>query len=90
MLGNGFGGGYNRLYGRKYPASRLGLHQHSLRDFPMAPRRINRSEARRDFLKTSAGLGVFSILSSGVHASSASVLKIGLVGCGGRGTCWPA
>ena len=52
----------------------------------MAPRRINRSEARRDFLKTSAGLGAFSILSSGVHASSASVLKIGLVGCGGRGT----
>ena len=86
MLGNGFGGGYNQPYGRKYPASRLGLHQHSLRDSPMAPRRINRSEARRDFLKTSAGLGAFSILSSGVHASSASVLKIGLVGCGGRGT----
>ena len=86
MLGNGFGGGYNQPYGRKYPASRLGLYQHSLRDSPMAPRRINRSEARRDFLKTSAGLGAFSILSSGVHASSASVLKIGLVGCGGRGT----
>jgi len=52
----------------------------------MSSRRINKTDARRDFLKVSAGLGAFSILSSGVHAASASTLKVGLVGCGGRGT----
>ncbi len=49
----------------------------------MADRRIN---ARRNFLKNSAGLAAFSMISGGVHASNASTLKVGLVGCGGRGT----
>jgi myo-inositol 2-dehydrogenase / D-chiro-inositol 1-dehydrogenase len=42
--------------------------------------------SRRDFLKTSTaaavGLGVFS----NVHAAGSDTIKVGLVGCGGRGT----
>ncbi len=45
--------------------------------------------SRRDFLKTSAAAVVGGTLLSAapnVHAAGSDVLKIGLVGCGGRGT----
>jgi len=47
---------------------------------------------RRDFLKTSTGLAVGATLAGtlatprGVHAGVSEKLRIGLVGCGGRGT----
>src|SRR2546426_421051 len=45
------------------------------------------SSSRRDFLKTSAaGLGAAAILTPGAYAAGDEVLKVGLVGCGGRGT----
>jgi predicted dehydrogenase len=48
------------------------------------------STTRRDFLKTSAavagGLGLNFSLSSGLYAAGDDTLKVGLVGCGGRGT----
>jgi predicted dehydrogenase len=58
------------------------------------PASQNRAEktSRRDFLKTSAvtvaGAAVASQLASitNVHASGSDVLRVGLIGCGGRGT----
>ena len=44
---------------------------------------------RRTFLKTAAATGALASLiqfPSGVHAGGSDMLKIGLVGCGGRGT----
>ncbi len=41
---------------------------------------------RRDFLKTSATLAAAATFGAGVHAAGSDVLKVGLVGCGGRGT----
>jgi len=45
---------------------------------------------RRDFLSSSAGLAGASLLLPGgipaVHAAGSDVLKVGLIGCGGRGT----
>lgn len=46
--------------------------------------------SRREFLKTSAGLAGAAIagslaVSRGAHAAGSDILKIGLVGCGGRG-----
>lgn len=45
---------------------------------------------RRDFLKTStvaaAGMGLQLSLASGLYAAGDDTLKLGLVGCGGRGT----
>ncbi|MBY0523890.1 MAG: Gfo/Idh/MocA family oxidoreductase [Gemmataceae bacterium] len=41
---------------------------------------------RRDFLKTSAALAATATLSTGVHAAGSDVLKVGLIGCGSRGT----
>jgi predicted dehydrogenase len=42
--------------------------------------------SRRDFLKTSAvSAGAAALLASGVHAAGQDVVKVGLVGCGGRG-----
>jgi predicted dehydrogenase len=43
------------------------------------------STSRREFLKTSAVAAAFT-LESAVHAAGSDVLKVGLVGCGGRGT----
>ena len=40
---------------------------------------------RRDFLKTSAIAGTLSALPT-AHAAGADLLRVGLVGCGGRGT----
>jgi len=49
------------------------------------------SATRRDFLKTGTALVGGSLigqlgLSSAAHAAGSGVIKIGLVGCGGRGT----
>ena len=48
----------------------------------------NQSASRRDFLKTSAAAG--GILAAGalmnVHAAGQDALRVGMVGCGGRGT----
>src|SRR5207302_8071390 len=46
---------------------------------------------RRDFLKTGAAaaggaLAATLPLASGVHAAGSDVLRVGLIGCGGRGT----
>ncbi|MFO0841238.1 MAG: Gfo/Idh/MocA family oxidoreductase [Gemmataceae bacterium] len=42
--------------------------------------------SRRDFLATSAGLAGTALLSPAVHAAGSDILKVGLIGCGGRGT----
>jgi predicted dehydrogenase len=41
---------------------------------------------RRDFLTASAGLAGAALLAPAVHAAGSDTLKIGLIGCGGRGT----
>ena len=41
--------------------------------------------SRRDFLKTSAALTAAALVPA-VHAAGSDILKIGLIGCGGRGT----
>src|SRR4051794_2206011 len=54
---------------------------------------VNRSESgggsRRDFLKGSAVLGAAmatGLGGSGAHAAGSGTIKVGLIGCGGRGT----
>ena len=42
--------------------------------------------SRREFLKTSAAVAGALALAPAVHASGDDVLRVGLVGCGGRGT----
>src|SRR5574342_532392 len=42
--------------------------------------------SRREFLQTSAAAMVTGALAQGVHAQGSDVIKVGLVGCGGRGT----
>ena len=43
--------------------------------------------SRRDFIKTSAtALGASAVLLPGAYAAGGDTLKVGLVGCGGRGT----
>jgi predicted dehydrogenase len=45
------------------------------------------SASRRSFLKTSAStVAAGTLLSRGVHAAGSDLLKIGLIGCGGRGS----
>src|SRR4029079_5623514 len=52
----------------------------------------NTNTTRRDFLKASTGLAVGATLAStlvvprAVHAGVSEKLRIGLIGCGGRGT----
>jgi predicted dehydrogenase len=46
----------------------------------------SRSTTRRDFLKTSALATAALAIPGGVHAGGSDTLKIGLIGCGGRGT----
>jgi len=43
------------------------------------------SDTRRDFIKAAALTGVMAAIPS-VHAAGGDVLRVGLVGCGGRGT----
>ena len=55
------------------------------------PRRSSQRNSRRSFLKTSAALAGAAVAANlsaprGVHAAGSDILKIGLVGCGGRGT----
>jgi predicted dehydrogenase len=46
--------------------------------------------SRRDFLKattlTAAGATLASVLPGGVHAAGSDAIKVGLIGCGGRGS----
>lgn len=44
------------------------------------------STTRREFLQSSAALAATAAFAHGVHAAGSDVLKVGLVGCGGRGT----
>src|SRR6476469_292113 len=52
----------------------------------------NTNTTRRDFLKTSTGIAVGATLAGalavprGVHAGTSEKLRIGLIGCGGRGS----
>src|SRR5437870_2413526 len=41
---------------------------------------------RREFLQTTAVAAGAAVLASGVHAGGSDVIRIGLIGCGGRGT----
>ena len=55
-----------------------------------SPSPVSESASRRDFLKGSTVAGA-AVVSSGlfvpmVHAEGSSTIKVGLVGCGGRGT----
>ena len=47
-------------------------------------------ESRREFLATSAGLATASLvlpaLATSVHAAGSDTLRVGLIGCGNRGT----
>src|SRR5579871_5243641 len=47
---------------------------------------MNSSTTRRQFLQTSAALAATSAIVSNVHAQGNDELKVGLIGCGGRGT----
>ena len=57
-----------------------------------SPDRNSESTSRRDFLKTSALVGAGAALvvpagfSSSLYASGDDTVKVGLIGCGGRGT----
>ncbi len=49
------------------------------------------NDSRRDFLKTSSALAAGALVGGllvprGVHAAEDNVLRVGLIGCGGRGT----
>ncbi len=44
------------------------------------------ASSRRDFLKTSTAALVGGALAAQVHAAGSDVIRIGLIGCGGRGT----
>jgi predicted dehydrogenase len=46
---------------------------------------IIRGLSRRDFMKTSAAVGAAAMISPGVFAQGPQKLRIGLIGCGGRG-----
>ncbi len=50
--------------------------------------KTNKLTSRRDFLKTSTAIGVTALgmtAAARVHAAGSDTMKIGLVGCGGRG-----
>ncbi|OAI47608.1 oxidoreductase [Planctomycetaceae bacterium SCGC AG-212-F19] len=42
--------------------------------------------SRREFLQSSAALAAASLAAPAVHAAGSDILKVGLIGCGGRGT----
>ncbi len=46
------------------------------------------SSSRRDFLKSTANgtLAASLAFAGGVHAAGGDTLRVGLIGCGGRGT----
>src|SRR6516164_8714227 len=41
---------------------------------------------RRTFLKTTAAVAATSLIAQNAHAQGGDELKVGLIGCGGRGT----
>ena len=45
-----------------------------------------RQVTRRDFIKTSAAVSLTALLPGAVFAAGSDTLRVGLVGCGGRGT----
>ncbi len=71
-------------------ASEYAVYQTLLRrraDVPTHPgERTVQPSSRRDFLKTSAAVAAGGSLLSNVHAAGDDLLKVGLIGCGGRGT----
>jgi predicted dehydrogenase len=52
----------------------------------MADRNPTAGASRRDFLAASAATATLAALAPNVHAAGSDVLKVGLIGCGGRGT----
>src|SRR5437773_12444444 len=52
----------------------------------MSTQPTNAGATRRSFLKTSAAAGAVLAVAPAVHAGGGDTLKIGLIGCGGRGT----
>src|ERR1051325_4425741 len=50
---------------------------------PMIPSKM---PTRRTFLKSSAALAATSVIAANAHAQGGDQLKVGLIGCGGRGT----
>ncbi|REK29189.1 MAG: gfo/Idh/MocA family oxidoreductase [Planctomycetota bacterium] len=56
----------------------------------MADSPNSQSASRRDFIKTTGaaavGVGLTSAMAGAVHAAGSETLKVGLVGCGGRGS----
>jgi predicted dehydrogenase len=44
------------------------------------------SRSRREFLQTAAAVGATITLNEAVHAAGSDTLRVGLIGCGGRGT----
>src|SRR5437660_1446423 len=52
----------------------------------MSTEPTNPGATRRGFLKTSAAAGAVLAVAPGVHAGGGDTLKIGLIGCGSRGT----
>src|SRR5215203_2174099 len=48
----------------------------------------NRTDAfsRREFMQTAAAASAAFVVPSGLHAAGSDVIRVGLVGCGGRGT----
>jgi len=47
--------------------------------------RIVRGLSRRDFMKTSAAVGAAAMINPGVFAQGREKIRVGLIGCGGRG-----
>src|SRR5438874_3480936 len=47
---------------------------------------MNTTQSRRQFLQTTATAAATSLLTANLHAGGGDTLKIGLIGCGGRGT----
>ncbi|MFO0936161.1 MAG: Gfo/Idh/MocA family oxidoreductase [Gemmataceae bacterium] len=43
------------------------------------------STSRRDFMKTGAAVAAASVIPTAVHAAGNDVIRVGLIGCGGRG-----
>src|SRR4051812_43557307 len=46
----------------------------------------DRPTSRREFLRTTSAAVAGGVLASGAYAAGSDVLRVGLVGCGGRGT----
>src|SRR5205823_2910499 len=47
---------------------------------------VNSESNRRDFLKAAGAVAVTAAASHAVHAAGNDIIKVGLIGCGGRGS----